>query len=71
MTQIKQNQGGTELQDIFFYSPFDLSTILCIIFSLLSLYFVCILWLVWPSSVICDDPSTMPLDISWFMLICA
>ena len=46
MTQIKQKQGGTELQDIFFNPQFDLSTILCIIFSLLSLYFVCTLWLV-------------------------
>ena len=27
MTQIKQKQGGTELQDIFFYPQFDLSTI--------------------------------------------
>ena len=40
MTQVKQKQGGTELQDIFFYPPFDLSAILCIIFSLLFLYFL-------------------------------
>ena len=74
MTQIKQKQGGTELQDINFYFILHLIyyPLYCVLY-LACFPFILYAYYGWfkPSSVICDDPSTMPLDVSWFMLICA